>query len=144
MSILTQTCLYCPHITRREDDGMCKERVTGCPNRFIGLYIPFLQLCDTLNQSGSPYMDCFIWSSSFVLPCREAQDLLQKMLKVIPEERIAVADIMRHPFFTTHSKKSKVMSVNQSLLQVPDSMLTGEFKAQQRSKAFLTFIAVPT
>lgn len=63
-------------------------------------------------------------SSSECLPCRAGLSLLDKMLQVDPKERIDIAGILGHPWFGT-SMKDEALSVNQGLLEMPDSMLTG-------------------
>ena len=46
------------------------------------------------------------------------------MLQVNNMERINIAGILNHPWFGT-SMKEQALSINQGLLDMPDSMLTG-------------------
>ena len=52
------------------------------------------------------------------------------MLTPEPSERITAGEILVHPFFANHKKKSMLASVNDSLLEVSDSMLTGDCLGQ--------------
>ena len=47
------------------------------------------------------------------------------MLQVDPKDRIDIAGILSHPWFGS-SMKNVAISVNQGLLEMPDSMLTGK------------------
>lgn len=74
-------------------------------------------------------------SEPLPLGCRSGQNLLSKMLEVDSKARINIAGILSHPWFGGSDIAS---SINQGLLDMPDSMLTG----QQSLHALLTLLYI--